>query len=97
MAVLSGQVSVTSAGVAVVPAANAAWNPSGEDEAPSRYVVITNASTAIVYLGALGVTTSTGYLLATSGTVTLFLHPDEAVYGIVASTASLVTYLESGS
>ncbi len=97
MAVASGQVAVTSAGQKVVPEANAAWNPSEEDLAPSRYVVVSNGSGAAVFLGAVGVTTSTGLFLAASTSMSFWLHPDEAIYGVVASTGTTVSYLESGS
>ncbi len=97
MAVASGQVSVTSAGQKVVPEANAAWNPSSEDLAPSRYVVVSNGSGATVFLGGAGVTTGTGLSLAASTSMGFWLHPDEALYGIVASTGTTVSYLESGS
>lgn len=97
MAVKAGQVAVTSGGEAIVPAANPDWNPSEEDLAPSRCVFISNSSGAAVFLGPSGVTTLTGFSLAASGSLTLWLHPDEAVYGIVASTGTTVSYLESGA
>ncbi len=97
MAVAAAQVAVTSAGHEIVPAANPTWNPSDEDQAPSRYVVISNGSGAAVFLGPPGVTTSTGLSLAASTTVAFWLHPDESVNGIVASTQTTVSYLESGS
>ena len=97
MAVASGQIAVTSAGQLVVPAANAHWNPSREDMAPSRYVVVSNGSGAAVFLGASGVTTGTGLSLAASASQGFWLHPDEALYGIVASTGTTVSFLESGS
>lgn len=64
-------------------------------------VMLTNAATATVYLGNSGVTTSTGYPLAASASVLVtygMFGPDNggvscALYGIVASTASTVTYL----
>ena len=97
MAVSSGQVAVTSAGQLVVPAANAAWNPSREDVAPSRYVVVSNGSGAAVFLGGSGVTTLTGLSLAASSSQGFWLHPDEAIYAIVASTGTTVSFLESGA
>jgi hypothetical protein len=68
-------------------------------------VLITNAATATVYLGNQGVTTTTGYALAPSASVLVsygfgsLVNVDRpggqscALYGIVASTASTVTYL----
>lgn len=68
-------------------------------------VLITNAATATVYLGNSGVTTTTGYPLAPSTSVLIsygfgsLLNQDRpggvacALYGIVASTSSTVTYL----
>ena len=99
MAVKAGQVAVTTTvgGTVIVPAANANWNPSDEDLAPSRCVVVSNGSGAAVVLGPSGVTTSTGLSLAASSSLTLWLHPDEEIRGIVASTGTTVSYLESGS
>ncbi len=96
MAVASGQVAVTSAGQKVVPEANASWNPSEEDLPPSRYVIVSNGSGAAVFLGGPDVTTVTGLSLAASTSMGFWLHPDEAIYGIVASTGTTVSYLESG-
>ena len=68
-------------------------------------VVLTNAATATVYLGNQGVTTTTGYALAPSASVVVsygwgsLLDVDRpggqscALYGIVASTSSVVTFL----
>jgi hypothetical protein len=99
VAVKAGQVAVdtTAGGTVIVPAANANWNPSAEDLAPSRCVVLSNGSGATVFLGPEGVTTDDGCALAASTVLTVWLHPDEALYGIVASTGSTVSYLESGS
>jgi hypothetical protein len=73
-----------------------------EDFAP---VILTNAATATVYLGDQGVTTATGYALAPSTSVMVTYGPPApnfggvscALYGIVASTASVVTYLTATS
>ena len=96
MATSSGQVSVTSAGVLIVAAANAT-SYSAERPAPSRNVQIINNGSATVYLGASGVTTATGYALASGATLNFAIHEDEAIYGIVASTSQAVSYLASGS
>lgn len=66
-------------------------------------VLLTNAATATVYLGNQGVTTATGYPLAASASVLVtygMFAPDSggvscALYGIVASTSSVVTYLQA--
>lgn len=100
MSVLSNQVAVTSAagGTAIVPsAATANYIAGNDDGGPTRYVLIGNGTGATVYLGTSGVTTTTGLPLATSTTVGFWLAPDEVVYGIVASTGTTVSYLESGS
>ena len=65
-------------------------------------ILLTNAATATVYLGNSGVTTATGYALAPSASVLVtygMFAPDSggvscALYGIVSSTASTVTYLQ---
>ncbi len=78
----TNQVSITSAGVQIV-AANAA----------RAGVLIVNPSTTItVYVGQSGVTISTGLPLLPGASVTLPVV--SAVFGIVASTAQTVGYLE---
>lgn len=65
-------------------------------------VLITNGTGATVFLGNSGVTTTTGYSLAVSSSVLVtygMFAPDSggvscALYGIVASTSSTVTYLQ---
>ena len=64
----------------------------------NRDVLISNGSGATVYLGGTSaVTTLTGCPLAASATLKLQLHLDEAVYGIVASTGTTVSWLAAGS
>lgn len=66
-------------------------------------VLITNGSGATVFLGNSNVTTTTGYSLAASTSVLVtygMFSPDGggvscALYGIVASTGSTVTYLQA--
>jgi hypothetical protein len=66
-------------------------------------VVLTNAATATVYIGNSGVTTTTGYPVPASGSVLVtygMFAPDSggvscALYGIVASTSSVITYLQA--
>lgn len=101
MAVKSGSVTVGPTGATgIVAAPNPNYSQAeGGNKAPNRNVVITNGATAAVYLGgSTGVTgPSNGYTLAPSASVNLLLHLDEAIYGVVASTASTVSYIASGS
>jgi len=100
LATTAGQVAVTSAagGTLIVAAPNANYGQEqGGYLLSNRDVALSNSSGAIVYLGPQGVTTSTGYPLATSTTLKIQLHIDEAIYGIVASTGSTVSFLASGS
>jgi hypothetical protein len=65
-------------------------------------ILLTNAATAPVFIGNSGVTTSTGYQIPASGSVLVtygMFAPDSggvscALYGIVSSTASVITYLQ---
>ena len=69
-------------------------------------ILITNAATATVFLGNQGVTTTTGYALAPSASVLVsygwgsLVNEDRpggvscALYGIVASTSSVITYVQ---
>ncbi len=98
MAVASDQVSVGhTTAVEIVPAANPNWNPASDDHNPPRYVVLSNPAGQIVYLGAPGVTSSTGFPLAASAVLGLWLYPDEAIDGVAASGTQVVSYFESGS
>lgn len=98
MAISSGQVAVTSSGQAIVPAVNPNYSQSqGGYELATRDVIISNGSGAVVFLGPLGVTAGNGCPLAASTTVKLQLHLDEAVYGIVASTGTTVSFLATGT
>lgn len=99
MAITSGQVSITTNATVIVAAANANYGQSqGGYQQANRDVFLTNSSGAVVFLGGTsGVTTATGCPLAASATVKLSLHLDEAIYGIVASTGSTVSYLATGS
>lgn len=77
------QVSVTSGGVKVCPAT-----------ASRRKVTIINHSSTAVYLGASGVTTSTGVLLpGTVGAQVSFVVTAD-IFGVVASTSATVSYYE---
>ena len=100
MAVTSGQVAVTNSagGTVIVAAANLNFPQSqGDYQLSNRDVYLSNGSGATVFLGPSGVTTSTGVPLAASTTLKMQLHLDEAIYGIVASTGSTVSYLATGS
>ncbi len=100
MATTSGQVAVTSGagGTQIVPAANANQSQAlGGGNILTRDVFLSNGSGAQVFLGPSGVTTSTGCPLAASTTLRLTIHIDEAIYGIVASTGTTVSFLASGS
>ena len=100
MAVTSGQkaIDTTVGGTLIVAAPNATYGQEqGGYLLSNRDIALSNSSGAIVYLGPSGVTTTTGYPLAASGTLKIQLHIDEALYGIVASTGSTVSFLASGS
>jgi hypothetical protein len=100
MAVTSGQVSCTSAapGTLILPAPNPTYGQEqGGYQQPNRNIFLANAATATVFVGPSGVTTATGYPLLANGTMNISLHLDEALYGIVASTASVVSFVASGS
>lgn len=65
-------------------------------------ILLTNAATAAVFIGNSGVTTATGYQIPASGSVLVtygMFAPDSGgvacnLYGIVSSTASVITYLQ---
>lgn len=66
-------------------------------------VLLVNAATAPVFIGNSGVTTSTGYQIPASGAVLVtygMFAPDSggvscSLYGIVSSTASVITYYQA--
>jgi hypothetical protein len=100
MAVTAGAVAVdtTVGGKEIVPAPNPNYSQSqGGYQLPNRSIFLSNGSGATVYLGPHGVTTLTGYPMAASTTLQIELHLDEAIYGIVSSTGSTVSFLASGS
>lgn len=100
MATTSGQVAVTSGagGTLIVPAPNANWGEGqGGYQGMNRDIFISNGSGATVFLGPSGVTIATGCPLAASTTLRISMHVDEALYGIVASTGTTVSFLASGS
>lgn len=100
LATTSGQVAVTTAvgGVQIVAAPNATYGQEqGGYLLSNRDICLSNSSGATVFLGPQGVTTTNGYPLAASTTLKIQLHIDEAIFGIVASTGSTVSFLASGS
>lgn len=99
MAVTSNQVAVTSAATLIVPASNLnVLQSEGGYQLANRDVFISNGSGATVFLGGTSaVTTLTGCPLAASTTLKMQLHLDEAIYAIVASTGSTVSFLAAGS
>lgn len=99
MAVGSNQVAVptTVGGTQVIPPANTSWLPAQNDsEAPKRTIYVQNQGSATVYLGASGVSSSTGFPLAAGVSATLTLFPDESLYAISATGTQTVAYLSSG-
>lgn len=83
MSIASSQTSVTSSGVQIAASGH------------RRRITITNTTTTAVYIGATGVTTSTGHLLAgVVGQTLVLAGTQDAIFGIVASTAATVTVLE---
>lgn len=98
MAVSSGQVTVSSSvATLIIAAPTASPNYSEGDTEPNRFMTISNAAGAIVYLGTSTVATGTGYGLAASGSVQIWLHPDEALYGLAATGSQVVSYLITGN
>lgn len=82
--VATGQVSVTSGGVVVVPA-----------RADRKRVTIVNNGATAVYLGnSAAVSTANGVLLAGVIGQALTFETAAAIYGVVASTAQTVSYIE---
>ncbi len=99
MAVGAAQVSVGHiTGVLIIAASTASPNYSEGDTDPNRNITVSNSSGVAVFLGADATVSSvTGYSLAASGTVQLWLHPDEALYAIAASGTQTVSYLITGN
>lgn len=60
-----------------------------------RGVVITNHGTTAVYIGLVGVTTTTGILLAGVVGASISIPTTAAVYGIVASGTQTVSFIEA--
>ncbi len=88
MAITSNQVTCTTAATLIVPA-----------DLDGCSVVINNTGDKKVFLGAADVTSTTGFELASSGTVILeiILGPGEALYGITASGSCAVSFIASMS
>jgi hypothetical protein len=91
MAVGGQSLSVTSGAavlLASVPAEASNIGPVGS-------VVITNGSGGVVQLSGQGVTTTTGYPMAASTTITVTLYAGDALYAIAASATSTVNVLQT--
>lgn len=98
MALGYNQISVLATSPTVILAANTA-SPNYSEGAtePNRFVLVANASGTTVYLGDSAVAAGTGFALATATSATLWLHPDEALYGLSASGTKVVSYLVTGN
>lgn len=96
MALSSNQVSVTNTATKLVASVSTS---SGHDPGfgPTRVVVVINPAGQTVYLGSASVTTSTGLALTASSATTIWLYPDEELWGIVTSSTQTVSFLASGS
>jgi len=66
------------------------------DQLPRFTVALYNAGAATVYVGAAGVTTSTGFPLAAAGTLSIDLDRGEVLYGIVTASTCSVNVLSQG-
>lgn len=98
MAINTAQVSVGhTTAVSIIAASTASPNYSEGDTDPNRFMTVTNAAGVVVFLGDSTVTSGTGFSLAAAGSVQLWLHPDEALYGIAASGTQVVSYLITGN
>lgn len=67
-------------------------NPGGEIQGWFTGVV----SGATVYFGGAAVTSTTGYSVATGGTLTGFLFPSDTLYAITSVGGGTVTVLQTG-
>ncbi len=98
MTLLCGQVVCPSNAATVIVAAASSADGSAVQGFPRRAVTISNPSAQAVYLGDAAVTSATGLLLAAlTGSVQLFLAPNEAVYGRGASASPTVSFIETGT
>lgn len=82
MPIASGQVSVTSSGVQIAPA-------NGRND-----ITFTNTTTTPIYLGASGVTTTTGDLLAGVVGASVTMETSAPVWAITSSASATVSWLE---
>lgn len=98
MALGYNQITVSATSPTVILAASTASTIYSEGtKPPNRYVLVSNASGTSVYLGDSAVAAGTGFALATATTVVLWLHPDEALYGLSSSGSKVVSYLVTGN
>lgn len=59
----------------------------------NRWVYFHNGGGAKIYIGGVGVTTTTGFHLANNESLQMFLPADQTVYAVVASGTNTVTVL----
>ena len=105
MAVTSAQISVGNTATQLVGASVtlAAGHTFAEtEEAGTRYVIVSNGSGAVIYLGGANVTASGATGGASIAVSTTFpdvipLAPTEALYAITASSTSTVGVLVTGN
>lgn len=79
----TGQVALSSAGVLISTA-----------NSTRTSITIVNLNTTDIYIGAIGVTTSTGQLLLGTKGAAITLEVVGAIYGVVATGTPLVSYEE---
>jgi hypothetical protein len=87
--IATGQATVANTATLIVAAR------TGASGTGRKSVTIVNGSTTPVYVGASGVTTSTGILLPGTTGASLTLDTQAALYGIVASSTEAVSYAET--
>lgn len=99
MALSYNQITVlaTAPPTVILAASTTSGNYSEGETEPNRYVMVSNASGTTVYLGDSAVTALTGFALPTATSVTLWLHPDEGLYGLSATGSKVVSYLATGN
>ena len=83
----TGQVSITNSATSILAA----------NSKRMRLTLVMLGTTADVYLGASGVSTSTGQLFAAIKGNQILIRSTAAIYGIVASSTQTITYLEETS
>ena len=71
-------------------------DPTSDGVIPQGSCLVRNRGSASVFIGAINVTTTTGYELSTGEAVTADLRPGDALYAIAASGTQTVHVLEVG-